>query len=131
MTSLSETEKSEIKRTLRLFFHGLDYLDAKLIKKAFYKDARSYCINAEGVGGMPVDNWDNVIKQIKDNPDHPYNAEKSKKNIVYIDVTGDVASAKVEWIFSEFKFTDYYNLLKIDNRWYIVNKIYHTTQFDK
>jgi hypothetical protein len=122
-----EKEQESIKQTLQYFFDGLDNLDAESIKKAFYPQARSFCITSHGLGGMPVDNWNRVIESVKKDPEHPFGKEKSKKNVVYIDVTETAASAKVEWVFSEFMFTDYYNLLKIDGQWRIMNKVYHTT----
>ena len=52
--------------------------------------------------------------------------KKSKKKILSIDVTGTAASAKVELAFSDAVYTDYYNLLKIGDQWYIMNTTYHT-----
>ena len=43
--------------------------------------------------------------------------------IVDLDVTGNTGSAKVELITATGKFTDYFNLMKVDERWYIVDKI--------
>jgi hypothetical protein len=124
-------EEGAIRQTLQYFFDGLDNLDARLIRKAFYAKAWSYCITADGApGGMSVNEWDRMIEEIKRNPDHPYVKERSKKNILYMDVTGNCASAKVEWVFSYFMFTDYYNLLRIGGRWYITSKVYQATVFN-
>ncbi len=125
-----DEEKANIEQTLQYFFDGLDNLDPDTIKKAFYPDARSFYIDQDKLGINRVDHWDKTTQTAKDNPDHPFR-EKSRKNIVYIDITGVTASAKVEWVFSDFMFTDYYNMLKLDGRWYIMNKIYHTTEFVK
>lgn len=123
-------DEGEIRHTLQYFFDGLDNLDADLIKQAFYPESQSFHITQEGsIGKMAVSEWDNSMQSVRANPDHPINKNKSRKNVLYIDVTGTAASAKVEWIFPDFMFTDYYNLLKINGRWYIVNKTYHTTLF--
>ena len=42
-----------------------------------------------------------------------------------IDISGDAASVKVTDEFAGMRFTDYLSLLKIENRWIIVNKLYH------
>lgn len=121
-------ERINIEKTLQYFFDGLDRLDAITIKKAFHPDARSFFVEQDTLGINMIDHWTQTTQTAKDDPDHPFRT-KSRKNIVYIDITGVAASAKVEWIFQDFMFTDYYNMLKIGGRWYIMNKIYHTTEF--
>jgi len=123
-------ERISIEKTLQYFFDGLDNLDAFTIKKAFHPEARSFSVDQDTLDCKTIDHWDKTTRTAKDNPDHPFRT-KSRKNIVYIDITGVAASAKVEWIFQDFMFTDYYNMLKIGERWYIMNKIYHTTESAK
>jgi aldose sugar dehydrogenase len=43
--------------------------------------------------------------------------------IVGLDITGNTGSAKAEIITATGKFTDYFNLMKTGERWYIVDKI--------
>lgn len=43
--------------------------------------------------------------------------------IVFIDITNAVATAKVEISTSKLLFTDYFNLMKTDKGWFIVDKI--------
>jgi len=43
--------------------------------------------------------------------------------IITIDITGVAAAAKVELEIPGRLFTDYFNLLKIEDRWYIMDKI--------
>ncbi len=43
--------------------------------------------------------------------------------IVSIDITGDTASAKCEIHTEERLYTDYFNMMKLKDRWYIVDKI--------
>ncbi|MGC3944391.1 MAG: nuclear transport factor 2 family protein, partial [Chryseolinea sp.] len=43
--------------------------------------------------------------------------------VVALDVTGNAGGAKAEIITLNDKFTDYFNLMKVDERWYIVDKI--------
>ncbi len=125
-----DLEEGAIRQTLQYFFDGFDNLDAILIKKAFHPEAQTrYIANNGSVAGMQVSDWDESMQKARENPDHPLQKETSRKNIIYIDVTGTAAAAKVEWVFTGFMFTDYYNLLKIDGRWYIMNKAYHTTVF--
>jgi hypothetical protein len=124
-------EESAIRQTLRNFFEGVDNLDAALIKEALYPEERSFYISDTGtVGGLRYGDWDDYLVSVKQDFEHPLRREKSKKEIVYIDITGTAAAAKANLIFSDFTFVDYYNLLKVDGRWYIVNTTFHTIGFD-
>ena len=49
-----------------------------------------------------------------------------KRRIVNVDVTGDAAVAKVELDYPNALLTDYFTLLKVDGKWMIMNKIFHT-----
>jgi hypothetical protein len=121
-----EQEKKEIEKTIQLFFDGFDNSDAELIIKAFYSDkAEMFSLkkSVPKVNRTPVSDWVKMCEEAKKQP----NIEKSEKNIVYIDITGRAAQAKVEYIFSTFKYTDYYNLLKVGNQWVITNKTFETT----
>lgn len=127
-----ELDKAKIKETIQLFFDGFDNLDAELIAKAFYSDkAEMFSIreSSKKLNKTLVRNWSKIFEKVKNQQDNIWNIEKSEKNIVYIDITGYAASAKVEYKFSTYIYTDYYNLLKIEGRWYIVNKIFDTEFF--
>ena len=47
-----------------------------------------------------------------------------KRQIVSLDVTGNVGMAKVVLDYPTVKFTDYLSLLRVDGEWRIVNKIF-------
>lgn len=47
--------------------------------------------------------------------------------IARIDIVGTAASARIDTNdISGFCFTDFFNLLKVEGRWLVVSKIYHT-----
>jgi aldose sugar dehydrogenase len=43
--------------------------------------------------------------------------------IAAIDITGNIASVKAEIITATLAFTDYFNMIKTDEQWFIVDKI--------
>ena len=45
--------------------------------------------------------------------------------LLEVDLTGTVAQAKLRLENQRDSYLDYLNLIKIDDRWWIVNKIYH------
>ncbi len=118
-------EKESVERTLRRFFDGVDKLDVDLIRKALHPFHQSFSMTQNGLCRMPVQGWDKFFEQVKSDPGHAFN-KKSKKKILSIDITGTAASAKAELAFSDAVYTDYYNLLKVGDEWYIMNTTYHT-----
>jgi hypothetical protein len=46
-----------------------------------------------------------------------------KTEIIYIDIDDKLASAKIKIYNQKFGYTDYFNLMKINNSWEIVHKI--------
>lgn len=120
-----QKEKKNIERTLGYFFDGLDKLDPDMIKKALHPLQRSFSITPNGLCGMPALAWDRFIQDVENDPDSAFN-KRSKKKILSIDITGTAASAKAELAFSDVVYTDYYNLLKIGDEWFIMNTTYHT-----
>jgi Putative lumazine-binding len=53
----------------------------------------------------------------------------SSGRIISLDITGNIASAKCEIETTKALFTDYFNLIRIEERWFIVDKI--STRVDK
>ena len=47
-----------------------------------------------------------------------------KRWVDHVDVTGDVATARIILDYPQAKLTDYMSLLKIDGKWMIVNKVF-------
>jgi hypothetical protein len=121
----ADKEKKSVERTLRRFFNGVDKLDVDLIREALHPFQQSFSMTQNGLCRMPVQGWDKFFGQVKSDPGHAFH-KTSKKKILSIDVTGTAASAKAELAFSDAVYTDYYNLLKVGDQWYIMNTTYHT-----
>ncbi|MCP4179452.1 MAG: nuclear transport factor 2 family protein, partial [bacterium] len=66
-----------------------------------------------------------ILDNNKKNEKFVLMVKNGKKKIIYIDITEDAASAKVEILLENVKFTDYYNLVKTGDDWVIVNKIWN------
>ncbi len=79
-----------------------------------------------GLMSISQPDWYAYLNSIKEDKYHPFNEQRFMKTIKIIDVTGTAASVKVEWESEKIKFTDYYNMLKVDEKWLIMNKIYST-----
>lgn len=56
-----------------------------------------------------------------------YNEGGKQAAVVRVDIVGTAASARIDTDdISGFRFTDFFSLLKINGRWSVVSKIYHT-----
>jgi len=57
----------------------------------------------------------------------PFADPEGRAAIVRVDIVGTAASARIDTNdVSGLCFTDFFSLLKIDGKWIIVNKVYHT-----
>lgn len=120
-----DKERKSIEQTLRRFFDGVDKLDVDTVSKALHPFHQSFSMTQNGLCRMPLQGWNKFFGQVKSDPGHAFH-KKSKKKILSIDVTGTAASAKAELAFSDAVYTDYYNLLKVGDEWYIMNTTYDT-----
>ena len=48
--------------------------------------------------------------------------------ILYVDITGNVGSAKIRLECDRVQYIDYFNLQKLDGKWWIVHKVCHPTR---
>ncbi|NIS15946.1 MAG: hypothetical protein GWN00_24260 [Aliifodinibius sp.] len=129
MTDLKEYDYSEdeieISKMFQQFFEGIKNLNADQILKIFYPKADSYSITPNGVCIEPTSNWTNIIEDAKADPKHIFN-ELVTAQIVSIDIAGTAASVKTKWIFKSCEIIDFYNLININDKWLIVNQVYHS-----
>jgi hypothetical protein len=51
--------------------------------------------------------------------------------IYYVDITGNVGSAKIRLECENVRYIDYFNLMKLDDQWWIVHKVSHGTKKSK
>ena len=89
------------------------------MKPAFHKDATIF-------GYVGPDLVAGPIQVLYDWADENDAAKEIQARIASIEVTGTVATARVEadnW--GGHRFTDLFTLLKVDGKWKIMNKVFH------
>lgn len=122
----NEVEKSGILKTLGYFFDGFDRRDGELVRKAFHPNAFLYNSAQEAAQGIPIAVFcDEFLPYVKNDPNHQWNKEKCEKEVVMLDITEDAAVCKVEWRYSFLVMTDYYTLVRIEDDWFITNKVWN------
>ena len=110
------------------YFNGpMNRMDTKSMKEGFHPDFAIYFF-PDGINyrRYPRDEWIAGTERWKASPEYDKEKAKADCKIVSLDVTGICASAKIE-IRENGKliYTDYLSLLKFENSWKIVAKVYH------
>lgn len=108
-----------IKATIRHYIDGAVAGKGDLMKPAFHADATIF-------GYVGPELFAGPIQNLYDWNDSNGPATGLVSRIVSIDLVGSVASARVEsdnW--TGHRFTDFFNLLKVNGQWKIMNKVFH------
>ena len=96
--------------------------DSSIMRPAFSSEATIFGVDGgDQLTGGPIEGLFEII----DSAFRP--SPQARAAIARIDIVGTAASARVDTDdISGFRFTDFFNLLKVQGEWTIVNKIYHT-----
>lgn len=116
-TFAQDSDYKLVEQTVSYYLDGGTNNDFETLKKAFHKNATmKFVRNGEYI---EVNALEFFKKGMKPGP-----KSNRKTNISYINVTGNVASAKLEIEYETFSFIDYMNLIKVDGEWKVVSKIF-------
>lgn len=115
---------SEIEQTIRNYFQGYLRAEPETLLKAFHHNAKLQSTENGALGETQILEWLQNIRERKEKGD----IRKADAQILGIDVSGEAAVVKTKLIFTQFSFTDYLSLLRLNDGWIIVNKIYTTQQ---
>ncbi len=116
----AQTENPElpaVKETLRYYLDGGAQGDTALFARAFLPEGQMIFIDKGKTTIVPLRDF--VARQ------KPGVVSERQSRIVSIEIHENAATAHLELITPKFIFNDYMNLLKTENGWKIVNKIFH------
>lgn len=108
-----------IERVIQHYIDGSRAGKGDLMKPAFHTDATIF-------GYVGDDLFAGPIQKLYEWNDANGAAKNIVSKIVHIDIVGTAASVRLEsdnW--TGHRFTDFFNVLKIDSQWKIMNKIFH------
>ena len=112
-------DTAQVRAVVARYLHGLKFNDVSDFKAAFAPDARLYWRKADGTRGeLTQEAW------YKGFAASAGKEEEGDLRIDALDVTRDVATAKVVETYAKSVYVDYLNLLRIGDEWRIVNKVY-------
>lgn len=113
-------ECDAITQAIQPYLDGARLGQGAVMKAAFHDDATVY-------GYVGSDLIAGPIKVVYDWTDSLGPSPNIAPRIVKVDVAGKAANVRIEvdsW--QQYRFTDIFNLMKIDGKWLIVSKIFHT-----
>ncbi len=119
------SDVAEIEKVLQVYFDGLYEGDTKKLGQAFHPASHLYSVGSDGkAADLPRADW---FKAVEGRPSGKAKGSTRADRIVSIDFSGPgTAFAKVECQLPPRYFTDYLTLLKVDGRWQVIAKAFHT-----
>jgi len=123
----NDAEKEVRKVVTEAYFNGaFNKLDTETMQKGFHPDFAIFSAKGNEISRYPIATWIEGIEKWKKASD--FDAEKAKMDckIANLEVTGGCAMVKVEASKDgTLIYTDYLSLLKFEDGWKIVAKVYH------
>jgi hypothetical protein len=120
--SSKNTDLDRITQTVQYDFDGLHHSDTEALKKAFEPDAFLHGYLEGQLVHLPFNAW---LKKIESRPAPSRSGEAYEMKIVSVDMTDNIALVKVFELYQGKYFTDYLSLIKVEDNWVIMNKIFH------
>jgi Putative lumazine-binding len=112
-------ENTGVRQVVETYLHGLKFNDVESLRKAFYPEAKLFFVKKDGtLGQLSQEQWYKGFEATAGKE------EQGELRIVALDVTGNAAAVKVVETYPKSVYTDYISLLKLKDKWTIVNKIY-------
>lgn len=113
------TDEVAIRGAVDDYFRANDEGRPELLYQAFQPSLVMYSVKPDGsLTGLDLARW--AAKLSGASPRQP----ARKRNIEWIEVHGDAASAETLSVFEDHQFRDFLSLLKVQGRWRIVGKVY-------
>ncbi|NHZ88022.1 nuclear transport factor 2 family protein [Massilia sp. CCM 8733] len=107
---------------LNKYNEGCKQAKSSIMKPAFSEQATMFSVDGDGkLTGGPIQGlFDGIDNAFRPSP-------QAQGGIVNVDIVGTAASARIDTNdVSGFCFTDFFNLLKVEGKWTVVSKIFHT-----
>lgn len=112
-------ESDKVRVVVEQYLHGLKFNDVPSLQRAFWPEAKLMFLNPDQtMGQLTQADW------YKGFAANAGKEEAGDLKITTIDVTGDIASVKVTETYAKSVYIDYLNMLRVNGKWMIVNKVY-------
>ena len=111
-------QKKAILQVIQNYFEGTEKGNIALIREVFHEHAELKHIKADG--SLYEANLEHFINYLETHKGMPV----LETHILSLDVASTIANAKVLFVFEDFIYVDFLNILRINQQWKIVDKVY-------
>ena len=113
----------EILDVLNEYFDGLYYSDTKRLARVFHPQAHYVCVTD---GSLLYRTMGEYFPIVEARPSPASKKESRREEVVEISFAGPItATAKLHCAIGEKFFTDCITLIKVDECWKIISKVFH------
>lgn len=127
-TSIRLDNEQIIDRVIAKYVDGYLNAESELVKEAFHPDTVLYSSDNGVLDKTTMKEWLQNLDERKASGD----IRKAQLEIHDVEVTGDMARAKITITFAKKVFTDYLSLLRInDMGWVIIGKTYSVKELKR
>lgn len=117
-----EAEKEAIRKAILDYYHeGHVKSDPQLYKDILHPEWRFFLFDEEGQ--LSIVDRDKYLSWY--DPDNTDPELEWETEFYSIDVTENIAAVKLRLECQDVRFIDYFNMMRIDGRWWIVHKMSH------
>jgi len=124
----AQSDKDQIKKVIEEgYVHGaFNELNPEAMRKTFHEDFAIFSPKGNEISKYPIDTWAKGVEKRKSSDEFDPSKNKWDHKFATIDITGNAAAVKIE-LSKDGKhvYTDYLSLLKFDDGWRIVAKVYY------
>ncbi len=118
-SNVHDTDKAAVRETIEHYFEGHRTGQGEHFEQAFHPESKLFWVQD---GDLQQRTSAEYIARADGTP--PEDEEQRVRKIESIDITGNAAVVKLVLDYPSASITDYMTLLKIDGRWWIVNKAF-------
>jgi Putative lumazine-binding len=114
-----DPQEDSVRAVVGAYLHGLKFNDVPSLRSAFWPDAKLLFVKPDGsLGQLSQEEWYRMFAGSAGKE------EAGDLGIASIDITDNAASVKVIETYPKSIYVDYLNLLRLNGKWIVVNKIY-------
>ncbi len=129
MMSAQCSELDQIRKVIDLYIDGVHNGNVESLRQAFHPQSSMYGYKGQDLYVTPIQG---LYDYIGSNPSPSKTGESHVCSVTHIHVSGNAASVEMAMdSYHEHDFTDYFQMLKVDGRWWIVSKTFHANAKEK
>ena len=119
-------ELARIRKVIDLYSEGVKNGDVETLREAFHPQSAMYGYKGDDLYATPIEGLYEYIRNTTPPAEAGEVGEAYECIITSISVTGNAATVELaNDSYHAHDFVDFFQLLKVDGRWWIVSKLFH------